>query len=360
MTTETRPILFVINGLGLGNSTRCAAVIRKLRSEGHIIDVATSGNGLRFFAQSKDIRHLFPMTQSHYQGANTRIGFFSILLSTIKFPVKGVRNFVVLLRVIRQVQPSVIVSDSSYNLVSVLYPKIPRISLNNSRLVVSQIFHSPKIILSHLPQFMVELADAAFQRIIPEMVIEPWPARMGKERSNRVQVPPIVREEFNSTENRFEEVKNILVLYSGSGIGTDVHQELAEAGMNVTVVGRAGQSTSQLFYAGENFECSQLLKKADAVVTSGGFSAISEVIAAKRPVIVLPIEGHAEQFINAQWIVQLGLGLMGEPGNLKQNLAQLESNLPQIQEAFARLDFHCDGDKYAAQIISERIKGKRA
>ena len=44
-----RRILFLINGLGLGNSTRCLAVIEKLIEKNCEVSVITSGNGEWFF-----------------------------------------------------------------------------------------------------------------------------------------------------------------------------------------------------------------------------------------------------------------------------------------------------------------------
>ena len=41
--------LFVINGLGMGNSTRCHAVIEALVQAGWRVHVLTSGNGLAYF-----------------------------------------------------------------------------------------------------------------------------------------------------------------------------------------------------------------------------------------------------------------------------------------------------------------------
>jgi len=39
-------VLFLVNGLGLGNSTRCHAVIERLLERGALVTIATSGNGL--------------------------------------------------------------------------------------------------------------------------------------------------------------------------------------------------------------------------------------------------------------------------------------------------------------------------
>ena len=47
-------ILLLVNGLGLGNSTRCHAVIERLRAAGADIEVVTSDNGLWYFADKPE------------------------------------------------------------------------------------------------------------------------------------------------------------------------------------------------------------------------------------------------------------------------------------------------------------------
>ena len=40
-----KKILFLVNGLGLGNSTRCYAIIERLKKLNNKIYIVTSGNG---------------------------------------------------------------------------------------------------------------------------------------------------------------------------------------------------------------------------------------------------------------------------------------------------------------------------
>ena len=51
-------VLFVVNGLGLGNSTRCYAIIEHLHRAGVEIHVLTSGNGLFFFEDKPAVTSL--------------------------------------------------------------------------------------------------------------------------------------------------------------------------------------------------------------------------------------------------------------------------------------------------------------
>ena len=53
-----KKILFLINGLGLGNSTRCFAIIERLKLLNAEISVITSGNGKWFFSDKEEIENL--------------------------------------------------------------------------------------------------------------------------------------------------------------------------------------------------------------------------------------------------------------------------------------------------------------
>ena len=52
-------ILFLVNGLGLGNSTRCHAIIERLIEKGAEVAVATSGNGLWYFRRKQAKKKVF-------------------------------------------------------------------------------------------------------------------------------------------------------------------------------------------------------------------------------------------------------------------------------------------------------------
>ena len=54
-------ILFLINGLGMGNSTRCHAIMQALAPRGHRLHVLTSGNGLTYFGDKPEVASLTAM-----------------------------------------------------------------------------------------------------------------------------------------------------------------------------------------------------------------------------------------------------------------------------------------------------------
>src|SRR2546423_8291796 len=75
--TVSQTCLFVINGLGLGNSTRCHAVIEHLANAGCRIHVLTSGNGLTYFQNTDCIETLTAMESWYYSGTHGGISGWS-------------------------------------------------------------------------------------------------------------------------------------------------------------------------------------------------------------------------------------------------------------------------------------------
>ena len=59
-------ILMLVNGLGLGNSTRCHAIIQRLQEEGAHVEVVTSGNGLWYFEGRPEVSVLHEIESLYY------------------------------------------------------------------------------------------------------------------------------------------------------------------------------------------------------------------------------------------------------------------------------------------------------
>lgn len=375
-------VLFIVGGLGLGNSTRCLAVIQELTVQGIEVEVATGANGRRFFLNNQNIKTLHLLIQTGYLGARQSLGFVSILLSGLCFPVIGLCNSFRLLRIIRQSKPSVVVLDSNYNLVPFFYGRHRLLSLNNSVKIVKQshklAISNPRWAVSHGSQFIVELCDFIFQRIVPSQVISPWPEsckESGSEgnkpglRNHFLSVEPIVRKEYLSQSfpqgfkeqprSALKQSLGILVIYSGSGVGPRFHEELVRAGHSVTVIG-AGElarnsAVGHAIFIDQTFDSSQWLKSSDLVICSGGFSSISEALACHKPLIIVPIPGHAEQMINALWVESLGVGLKSSPERVLESVEEMRGRLSDIEDAYIRLDFQFQGATQSADIISSHV-----
>ena len=72
-------VLFLVNGLGLGNSTRCHAVIDRLHSRGVKVDVITAANGLWYFDGRPEIDSLNEMEALTYGQRGGRLSVLKTL-----------------------------------------------------------------------------------------------------------------------------------------------------------------------------------------------------------------------------------------------------------------------------------------
>ena len=79
-----KKVLFLINGLGLGNSTRCFAIIERLFQLDTDVSIITSGNGSWFFLGKKEIKNLVEIESFKYGEKNGKINTLNTFLNISK------------------------------------------------------------------------------------------------------------------------------------------------------------------------------------------------------------------------------------------------------------------------------------
>jgi UDP:flavonoid glycosyltransferase YjiC (YdhE family) len=94
------------------------------------------------------------------------------------------------------------------------------------------------------------------------------------------------------------------------------------------------------------------------MVVNGGYSAVSEAIVLRKPVVVIPIENHAEQFINALTVESLGLGLMADQTTAQVAIARMFDEYGEFVRAHQTSLVPTDGAAVAADLIVRRISGE--
>ena len=95
--------------------------------------------------------------------------------------------------------------------------------------------------------------------------------------------------------------------------------------------------------------------KADMLVVNGGFSAVSEAFVMRKPLIVIPVPNHAEQWVNARTICELGVGMMAREEELEDALTQGLARIESFRAAYARLPNAPDGAEQAARRILDTV-----
>jgi uncharacterized protein (TIGR00661 family) len=322
--------LFVIGGFGLGNSTRCGALIEKLHTRGLTIDVATSVNGLWYFTGSQHVQNLISLLPLEYSRSNGRISFLRTFLNLPRLLTNLILNAFTIVKLQRHNHYVFIATDSEY---STFFAKVflytPVVAINNVFSIFSNIMKMEKRSRNWKvwPALFVEYSDFLIQKYFSDFQIVP----VLKPNKNWVSektlyCPPLVRKEFYGGKIPLK-LSRALVIASGSGIGVSKNtvESLAKCGSvsEVRVVGLEGKSEGKINYLGRQKNISSYVAEADFIVSNGGFSTISEALVSRRPILVIPIENHFEQIQNARFVESLGLGIMTRDACIENDLEKL-------------------------------------
>jgi UDP:flavonoid glycosyltransferase YjiC (YdhE family) len=350
-------ILFLVNGLGLGNSTRCHAVIQRLLERGAEIQIVTSGSGLWYFSSVPGVARLHEIESLYYGVKDGRISIVRTLAAVADFGAILRRNARRVAAVVDAWRPDVAVADSVYTFRPFRQRSIPFVALSNADVVHVSYRRADDRPRSIRAQFWcVEELDYLFHRTVPDLVIspclDPTLAQVG---GNVHRVGPIVRQGFAATA-RPSGVKTALVMLSGSRFGSPVRFDRTDWPFDIDVVGRSApehwkNGHGRIRFHGMLLDSRALVERADLVVVNGGFSAISESFSLKKPLVVVPVPNHAEQWVNARAIERLGVGMRVQEGELEGMLESAARHAPRFRDAYERLGTLSDGAAQAADLI---------
>jgi UDP:flavonoid glycosyltransferase YjiC (YdhE family) len=356
-------ILFLVSGLGLGNSTRCHAVIQRLLDRGAEIEVVTSGNGLWYFQSVPGIARLHEVESLYYGVKDGRISVARTLAALADFAAILRRNARKMGDVLGQWRPEVVVSDSVYTFRPFRRAGIPFVALNNADVVhqsYRQFRDRPR---SVRPQFWcVEEPDYLFHRLIPDLVISPsLDPFLPEVAGHIVRVGPIVRQGFSPAAAR-SPVRCVLVMLSGSRFGSPVTFDRTDWPFEIEVVGRPApahwQGGGRIRFHGKLLDNRALVEKADMVVVNGGFSAVSESFSMRKPLVVIPVPNHAEQWINARTIEHLGVGMSAQERELENAIGSAAQQVARFHEGYRKLGEIPDGAAQAAKLIMSLVASR--
>ncbi|MEI6564217.1 MAG: glycosyltransferase family protein [bacterium] len=360
--------LFIINGLGMGNSTRCHAIMEHLIERGVRIHVLTSGNGLLYFSAVKGIASLTPMESFFYAGKNGGVSGWRTFASLHTLYGRATDKRRQLEDLLQRFHIDVAVTDSEYITSPLRRRHIPVIGLNNADTVVSKYLkcpNSPSAIRSHF--WFVEYTDYLFHRFFCDVVISPSavPGNIRHPRIRRVGL--IVRQ---SVLNALPaepppllppgEMKNMVFLLSGSVFASTISVDDGQFPFQVDVIGRDGDNVGNVTYHGRLMDNIGFLKRADAFVINGGFSAVSEAMALNKPTFVIPVPGHAEQYVNARVLADMGYGYVVREDEVVDTIKRL-CRLNRWEGLKPKSPITgVNGAREAADVISEVIQNRNA
>jgi uncharacterized protein (TIGR00661 family) len=355
----SKRILFLVNGLGLGNSTRCHAVIQHLIGQGASVSVVTSGNGAWYFQNQSGLAAVYEIEPLYYGVGGESLSVRKTLTSALDLIKIARRNAKLTEGFVSAAQPDVVVADSVYSVLGIRKRGIPLLAINNADIVhqsYRRFANPPSSIRAQF--YCIEEMDYLFHRMVPNLVLSPCldPNQASADRKF-LRIGPIVRHGIRQSEEAGG-APRVLVMLSGSQFGSPVSLNPQRHDYHIDVVGRdplSSQITSEkIVFHGKTLDNEKLIRNADLLVVNGGFSAVSEAFVLQKPMIVIPVPNHAEQWVNATTIKNLKVGVMADDAGLEDAICSVFPRIGELKATYANLPAAKDGALQAADEILRR------
>jgi hypothetical protein len=362
--------LFIINGLGMGNATRCHGIIQELHDRDVDICVISSGNGATYFSGAPEVSSLYEVPQMHYGSRGGSISTLRTMALLPKYIELRKKNDVLIDEVIEEKKPDVVVLDSTYVTRPMRRRNIPIVAINNSDFIVKNYFKMGELPpLSTVPQFLfVEFMDYLFHRSSVDCVLSPSlvPTEVKVSGIFRT-VGPLVRRGYVSTPNCAQPTRGVVML-SGSAFGSQIQSGFDTHGLQIDVIGRQEPEgwppeRSEVTFHGKLMDNKDIVLEADLAIVNCGYSAVSESINLHKPLAVVPIPNHSEQWVNAMVVKNHALGIVVSEAQIESGIRTVIEKFQECTHAYEKLAYdqnNVEGRVQAADVIVEIASSCRA
>lgn len=300
------------------------------------------------------------MESFFYSGSNGGISGWSTLKSFRALARRARTKKAQLAALLDKVHPDIAIIDSEYAIAPLRRREIPVIGLNTSEMIVTEYLKrmgQAKGTRSHF--WFVEFSDYLFHRHFCDLILSPFPLRTPTRHRKFRRIGIIARRAVlercgQARAGAFDsprQIRRVVFMLSGSVHASNISFEGRDFPFEIDVVGRPGESRGKVTYHGRQMNNVELLSRADALVINGGYSAVSEAFVLRRPVFVVPVPGHAEQFVNACLVRDLGLGFVATEENVLDQLLGMYQKGQWEGLRQAPASFEVNGAREAAEVI---------
>lgn len=290
----SKSVLFVINGFGMGNATRCDSLMDIIRDE-YEIDVITSDKAHLYFQKSPKVKQLFKQQDLNIKKTHT-YGSVAYYTSYIPHFIKRLfNNYFIQKKIIAQKKYDMVFFDSDYSFIlhKLSHPRQKNIGINNSFEIIRHFVKKPhELKWSFLLSFLIEALDLMFYLIFCKYIICPCLDQKlaAKSQIGKIQLTPaLVRKSL--IELRSSVINNkALVMASSSNVESSLKKMIEQ------------NQIGHLNFVYHDFEVDnrQSLTESNYVICNSGQSSVAECLYLKKSAVVVRIEDHAEQYVNSQ------------------------------------------------------------
>jgi uncharacterized protein (TIGR00661 family) len=343
----------------MGHAVRSRVVLEHLVSQGHDVEIMTSGRAKDFLAK-------------HFEGVNrihglhfvtddnsvrlVRTLWSNVLAGTVGLP----RNIQAYFELIGEFAPEVVISDfESWTYFYAKVHRVPVLSIDNIQMI-NRCRHAPEIIDVDRSGF--EVARAFVKSKLPNcdhyLITTFYYPEIRKPDTSLY--PPILRPEILAAKTRAGAEKNgdHLLVYQTAEGNDALAQALADSGLECRIYGmRRGIKEEQVegnlrYRPFSETEFIADLASARAVVAAGGFTLMSECVYLHKPVLSSPVDGQFEQLLNALYLEREGYGRYA-PSVDRAALASFLDAVPACEQRLA--GYQQDGNRLLLAALDHRL-----
>lgn len=330
-------IIYGLSGEGYGHSSRAQVILPFLKKLGHNVKVITYGKAFEILEGKYEIFQIHGM---HLVFEEDILKKRKTFLENLKNYPKNLSQSKEINKFVGDFHPDLFITDyepTTY-LLSKIYKK-PLISVGNHHMIDNYNLKVPKKFYSQ--KVLTKIINKLFTPSADFFILTTF-LKVKARNKNTILVAPIVREEviklkpknkgkilvyLNKTDQILETLKGI-------------NEKFVVYGFNIKK-----KEGNLEFKTKENFL--KDLQDCKAIISTAGFSLISEAIYLKKPFLAIPQKGQFEQIFNSITLKQAGFGEYFENPTEKQigyylkNLKEYERHLrnynPDYNEIFTAL-----------------------
>ncbi|MBS3167228.1 hypothetical protein J4403_03395 [Candidatus Woesearchaeota archaeon] len=341
--------LIISTGVGYGHVTRDQAIAEKLSGKIFFAGYGCSYNYLKAFYPTIKISGI------RFSDARNILKFRKLFIpANFVSLFYSIFDYFRLRKLIKKENIKVIISDNE-PIAKFLSKKgeIKSVLIHNQNLkglwkIIKGDYNSDMRLLAKLTKSLIEWGHKNADLVIT-------PSLLGKteHKGRYYSVGSIVRKSENKVSNNA-----ILVMLGGSRFGLfmadkiiKLAEELNEQFIIFGYKEDLGLKNVKAFKFNPNFI--DYLKDAKAVISLSGHSAISECLVHKKACLILPIQNHVEQYLNAKTVEKIYPVIYTEPSEkeLKRQIKLLLKNRTKIENKIKKLRLK-EGTELAAELIN--------
>ena len=323
-------IVYGVSGEGSGHSSRARVVLTHLVERGHEVKVATYDRGIRNLAGDFDVIEVEGL---HIATDENRVSKVETFVENLRRLPEGVQRLRELRRrAFGDFDPDLVITDfEPLTAYLAMHHDLPLVTIDNQHRMRYMRYPRPDPLKAD-----ARVTETVIRAIVPRpdvsLITTFWFGELVNERS--FLFGPILRREVLALEP--SDGEHVLVyLTQGFDPFLETLRTLSAERFRVYGAGREGEDGTLAFRPFSRDGFLQDLASSKAVVSTAGFTLMTEALHLGKPMLALPMRGQFEQELNALMLEDIGCGRNGRQAS-RETVAAFLYDLPRYREALER------------------------